>query len=303
VRNWTVSFKAVALGGAVGTAIGLLAFGFHTTTIDSGMGSALFLLAPFASGFSIALVAREPGSSNAAAVLSVAFSLLFLVAFGWEGVLCALLALPIIFAALFFGLLIGARAKSFIASRAKNQTTTMGMLLLLGPALIVAGQRIEAPLLLSPRMEVIETQVEVHASPEWVWSNIQSIDSIQASKPFLMYVGLPIPQRCEMKGQGVGAKRTCYFNAGYIEETVTGWNPPYFMGLSIDRTHMPGRHWLGFESAEYRLELRGDSTLLSRQTTVRSNLRPSWYWRFFERLGVESEHSYILRDVVLKAPH
>jgi hypothetical protein len=267
------------------------------------MGSTLFFLAPFASGFSIALVARGPGSTNAAAVLSVAFSLILLIAFGREGVLCSLLASPVIFGSLYVGLGIGRVARLFIIDRSKNQTTTMGMLLLLAPALIVAGQRIEAPFLQSPRTEVIESQAEVHASPEWVWSNIQSIDSIQASKPFLMYTGLPIPQRCEMKGQGVGAKRTCYFNNGYIEETVTGWTPPYFMGLSIDRTHMPGRHWLGFESAEYRLEPRGDSTLLSRQTTVRSNLRPSWYWRFFERLGVESEHNYILRDVVLKAPH
>jgi hypothetical protein len=118
-----------------------------------------------------------------------------------------------------------------------------------------------------------------------------------------MYVGLPIPQRCEMHGEGVGSKRTCYFDVGFIEETVTGWNPPYYMGLSIDRTHMPGRHWLGFESAEYRLEPRGGSTLLIRQTTVRSYLHPSWYWRGFERLGLESEHIYILRDVLQRAPH
>jgi hypothetical protein len=176
----------------------------------------------------------------------------------------------------FIGLGIGALANLFILARAKNQTTTMGMLLLLAPALIVAGEKIETPFLLSPRTEVVQTHAEVHDSPERVWPNILSIDSIQASKPFLMYVGLPIPQRCEMHGQGIGSKRTCYFDVGFIEETVTGWNPPYYMGLSIDRTHMPGRHWLGFESAEYRLEPRGGMTLLTRETTVRSYLHPSW---------------------------
>ena len=73
----------------------------------------------------------------------------------------------------------------------------------------------------------------------------------------LMYIGLPIPQRCVMNGRGVVAKRTCYFNAGYIEETVTEWSPPYRLGLSIHRTHMPGRRWLGFESAEYNLQGNG----------------------------------------------
>jgi hypothetical protein len=106
-----------------------------------------------------------------------------------------------------------------------------------------------------------------------------------------------------MQGQGIGAKRTCYFNVGYIEETVTGWDPPYYLGLSIDRTHMPGRHWLGFENAEYRLQADGSRTFLSRTTTISSHLRPAWYWRGFERLGVESEHDYILRDVVLRAAH
>ena len=52
---------------------------------------------------------------------------------------------------------------------------------------------------------------------------------------------------------------------------------------------MPGRH------AEYFLESRGAITVLARTTTVTSNLAPAWYWRRFERLGVGSEHRYILQ--------
>jgi len=152
-----------------------------------------------------------------------------------------------------------------------------------------------------PVTEVVQTTVKVSGSPDQVWREILAIDSIKASKPFLMYVGLPIPQPCRIQGHGVGAKRTCYFNSGYIEETVTTWNPPHYMGLSIDRTHLPGRHWLGFESADYRLEPWGDSTWLTRRTTVFSYLQPARCWRSWKRLGVESEHANILRDVVLKA--
>lgn len=184
-----------------------------------------------------------------------------------------------------------------------GQTTTTGVLLLIGPTLIFAGERIERPILQHPRTEVIETTVEVDDSPEGVWGRILSIDSVQASKPILMYIGLPIPQRCTMQGHGIGAKRTCYFNVGYIEESVTAWNAPYSLGLSIDRTHMPGRHWLGFESAEYRLQPNGRMTLLTRTTTISSRLHPAWYWRRFELLGVESEHNYILLDVVRRAAH
>jgi hypothetical protein len=301
--NWKASLKATAVGAVAGTAIGLIAFSFLTSRQYPNMGATLFLLVPVAAGFSIVLVARQPNSAAAAALLSVLFSLVLLVALGKEGELCAILAFPIMVAGLGIGAGIGILFRKLAVDRGKNRTTTTGILLLVSPALILAGDRIERPILQNPRTEMIQTTVEVNETPQQVWGRILSIDSIQASKPMLMYIGLPIPERCNMQGHGIGAKRTCYFNAGYIEETVTGWDPPYYLGFSIDRTHMPGRHWLGFENAEYRLRANGSRTLLTRTTTISSHLHPAWYWRPFERLGVESEHDYILRDVVLRAAH
>jgi hypothetical protein len=292
------SVLGAVVGIVVGTLFGLVAFHFLTPRQSPAMGQTLFLLVPVVAGFSITLVAREWESITAAGLISVLVTLLCLIAFGKEGPLCAVLAFPIIVVGLLGGVGIGILARKIFAA---NRTTPTGLLLLLGPVLIVAGERVETPTLRQPRTEIIQTAVEVNDPPDRVWSNILTIDSIQASKPLLMYVGLPIPQRCVMQGRGVGAKRTCYFNVGYIEETVTAWEPPYRLGLSIDRTHMPGRHWLGFESAEYRLEARGATTLLTRRTTVSSYLHPAWYWRGFERLGVEEEHSYILRDVAQRA--
>ena len=297
MRDWKASLRATVVGAMSGSAIGLLGFQFLTSRQYPNMGAALFWLVPVAAGFSVAMVARKSDSAVAAALLSVVGSLVLLIALGKEGVLCSILAFPIITLGLLIGLGIGVLVRKLFINRIKNQTTTTSILLLLAPIMVLTGERMERPLLQHPRTEVIQNAVEVNDSPERVWSNILSIDGVQASKPFLMYVGLPIPERCTLQGQGVGAKRTCYFNVGYIEETVTGWNPPVYMGLSINRTHMPGRHWLGFESAEYRLEPHGPMTLLIRRTTVSSHLYPSWYWRRFERLGVESEHIYILREL------
>jgi len=303
--NWKASLKAAVVGTISGTAIGLIAFFLLTSRQypNPRMGATLFLLVPVAAGLSIVLVARKPNSAAAAALFSVLCSLVLLVALGKEGVLCAILAFPIIVAGLGIGAAIGMLVRKLFVDGSKNQTTMTGILLLVGPTLIFAGDRIERPIFQHPRTEVIQTTVEVNETPQQTWGRILSIDSIQASKPLLMYVGLPIPQRCVMRDHGIGAKRTCYFDVGYIEETVTGWNPPYYLGFSIDRTHIPGRHWLGFEKAEYRLQANGSSTLLTRTTTISSHLHPAWYWRRFERLGVESEHNYILRDVVLRAAH
>jgi hypothetical protein len=151
------------------------------------------------------------------------------------------------------------------------------------------------------RVETVSTSVWVADTPEHTWMNIQSIDSIHSAKPWLMHVGLPVPQRCSLEKAGVGARRTCYFDQGYIEETVTEWDPPRSMQLQIDRAHMPGRHWLGFESAAYRLEPEGKGTRLTRTTVISSHLYPAWYWRPLERWGVESEHKYLLEDVADRA--
>jgi hypothetical protein len=298
VVDWNSSFKGVAVGAATGIAIGLLGF-FVNTIRYPGMGLVLFALVPFGAGFSITLVTKSFNRAVAAALLAVLASLVMLIAMGKEGLLCGILAFPIILGALLIGIGFGVLVGTLLL-RGKDRPTTTGMLLLIAPALIFVGRKIEAPTLAIPRTEVVESAIEVNDSPEHVWNDILDIDSIQASKPFLMHIGLPIPQKCVLQGAGVGAKRTCYFDAGYIEETITAWNPPREMKLSIDRTQMPGRHWLGFESAEYTLESKGPATLLTRRTTISSHLHPAWYWRPFERWGVESEHEYILRDVANK---
>jgi hypothetical protein len=153
------------------------------------------------------------------------------------------------------------------------------------------------PALDTVRREVVSNSIFLKAAPQEVWANIESIDSIDATKPLLMHFGLPVPQRCTLERKGVGAKRICYFENGFIEETITAWAPPYSMQLIIDRTNMPGRHWLGFEKAAYDLRQEGNGTRITRTTTITSHLYPVWYWRYFERLGVSSEHDYLLRDL------
>jgi hypothetical protein len=292
------SIKAAAVGAATGTAFGVASF--LILTRHRWMGSTLFLLTPVVAGFSIALVARGRNSAMAAALVSVLGTLGILIGLGKEGPLCAAMAFPVLVCGLFLGLGIGLLARRLLGDIDQNQATT-GMVLLVGPMLIFSAERIERPIIDHKRIEVVSTSISINDSPTHIWSMIQSFDSLQTTKPFLMHIGLPVPQRCTMQGHGIGAKRICYFDSGYIEETVTKWDPPYGMELRIDRTHMPGRHWLGFEDAKYSLRSDGPSTTLLRSTTFSSNLHPAWYWRPLERLGVESEHSYVLREVARKA--
>jgi len=261
------------------------------------MGDVMFYLVPFLAGFSIALVARRRTADMAAMGLATIASLGFLIAGGWEGLVCAVMAFPLLAGALILGAEVGRLFVIHVVGKLRRPGATTGLVLAVMPAVILIGHQAELKSLAVPRREAISNTVMLQAPPDAVWANIQSIDQIDVSKPWLMYMGLPTPIRCTLEKAGVGARRTCYFNNGFIQETITAWSPPYLMGLTIDRTNMPGRHWLGFESAAYELRQEGNTTRLTRTTIITSRLLPAWYWRYFERLGVEAEHDYILRDL------
>lgn len=286
--------KSIGLGTLTGIVVGLL--GFLIVSASPGMGMVMFFLVPVSAGFTIGLVTPKGKRAEASAMLAVGVTLLILIATKMEGLLCALMAFPLLIASIALGALLGAAFRTNPGQQGGGVRT--GTLALTIPVLIFTAHKAEEPMLSHPRIETISTTVRLHASPERAWSRIQSVDSIHSAKPWLMHIGLPVPLRCTLQKTAVGARRTCYFDKGYIEEIVTAWDPPHFMGLKIDRTHMPGRHWLGFENANYRLKQDGDSTLLTRTTIISSHLYPAWYWGPLERLGVESEHHYLLDDVV-----
>jgi len=280
-----------------GICVGLGGFFLAETPKASGMGPVMFLLVPVCSGFAIAMVTRPPNTDWAAMLLAAFITLSFLVAFKFEGLLCAVLAFPVLAVGLIIGAGLGHLFRRHVVERLRHQITGVTVIFALTPAIILASHRAEMPALNRARQETVSNTIFLKAAPQEVWADIQSIDSINATKPLLMHFGLPVPVRCSLERKGVGAKRTCYFENGFIEETITEWAPPYSMQLTIDRTNMPGRHWLGFENAAYELRQEGSGTRLTRTTTITSHLYPVWYWRYFERLGVSSEHEYLLRDL------
>ena len=286
LKDWRNVAVGLLTGTLTGIAVGLGGFFLATTPRTPSMGLIMFLLVPACAGFAIALVTEQPNTGFAAMLLAVLSSLALLVAFKREGALCTLLALPWLGIGLAAGALLGYLFRRYVLKNLRHQSATTACFLLFTPLVISLGHQVERQSPDSPRRETVSTAVELQAEPKDVWANLQSLDSIEARKPWLMYFGLPVPRRCTLERKGVGAKRTCYFENGSIEETVTEWAPPYSMRLTIDRTNMPGRHWLGFETAAYELRQDGQTTMLTRTTTITSHLYPVWYWRYFERLGV-----------------
>ncbi|HXN74687.1 MAG TPA: hypothetical protein VN861_19230 [Candidatus Acidoferrales bacterium] len=296
MHDWKEALKGVLVGALTGIVLGIGGFYLAEIPRTHAMGMVMFILVPFAAGFAITMVSHQPQRVSAAVLLATIASLALLIAAGMETLLCAVLAFPVLLGGLLIGIGLGYLFQKYVAKPGDSVTFT-SIVLLSMPLLVLAGHRVEVSALIHPRREVVTSTMKIAAEPVDVWTDLQSFDSLSAKKPWLMYVGLPIPMRCVMEGSGVGAKRTCYFDHGYIQETVVEWSPPHVMLLSIDRTNMPGRHWLGFEQARYELQRDGSGTILTRSTTIISNLYPAWYWRPLERWGVNSEHGYIFSDL------
>jgi hypothetical protein len=307
LHKWQGLLKGVLLGALTGIGLGLGGFLLAEIPKTHAMGAVVFLLVPFAAGVAITLVSHSLERISAAVLLATLGSLAILIAMKMETPVCALMAFPLLFVGLLGGVGIGYGLGYLIRKlKAKfggGEATFTSIVLLTMPVLIFAGHRLELTNPIQARRQVVTSMIRISAEPEQVWADLQSFDALAGDKPLLMYVGLPVPIRCVMEGRGRGAKRTCYFDHGYIQETVIEWLPPNMMRLSIDRTNMPGRHWLGFEDAEYDLRREGSETVLTRSTTIVSYLYPAWYWGPLERWGVQSEHGYVFSDLARRALH
>lgn len=264
----------------------------------SSLGVTMFLFLPAATGFVTVLSVRYWRAVAISLLIAMILCLAGLVFTGLEGIVCVAMASPILMVGAMLGAGIGALVKQQFPT---DRTYSMAIAPILAGMSVFGAGKIEDSLEPAFRAEIVESTVIIGASPQVVWDAIVEFDGVQGPKPLLLRMGLPIPQSCSIRGSGVGSERVCRFNSGFIRERVTQWDEPHRLELDVETVQLPGRHWLGFQRATYTLNRRDDgATRVRRTTTVTSTLRPAFYWRFFERLGTETEHDYILNSLKTK---
>ena len=288
--------KGLLVGTAVAVLFGL--GGFFLVRDETGsMGVVLFVLLPLATGFATAIVVRGKTLIIGALLMGLIICTGALLATKMEGWVCVLMSAPLIAIGLTVGAIVGAFIRRRITEPNKPNRIFTSLLLLVIPFFLMGANRTEQQSRRTPRELTVENRLVVKASPEAAWNQLRSIDKVSATKGILMKIGLPVPVSCSMEGEGVGAKRTCYFEEGHIEERVTEWNPPKSMKLEITKFDVPGRPWLSFKDASYDIVQENGQTVIIRRTTIISNLSPVFYWRPLEKLGVETEHEYLFDEL------
>jgi len=150
----------------------------------------------------------------------------------WEGLICIVLALPIM---LFFSSLGGL----FTVTAASESGATLPIILLLPYVVMPLEHGRVAP------REIVETTTEttISAPANVVWRHVVSVDSIRPDeeRPALFTaIGFPRPISATLSHEGVGGIRDATFQGGiHFVETVTRWEPERAIGFTIRAQPVP----------------------------------------------------------------
>lgn len=254
-------------------------------------GSTLFIVLPLIVGISAGILPNRKYGLIGAFIGLIAFFIL-LIAGHLEGLGCLIFTLPLAAIAIAIGWFI----VKYFRERINNKSNTLKFFIL--PFFFFGSSAlIENIIGNSKAQDVVATSMYLPYPPEKVWDYIKAVDTLDTSKPFWLKLGLPVPQKCVLESEQVGAKRTCYFAEGTIEEEVTEYKKPEALKMKVTKYNLQGMHWLSFKDAIYTFEKKGNGTVITRTTTYYSELKPRFYWRLCEQQAIGDEHEYVLNDL------
>ncbi|NGF58240.1 polyketide cyclase [Parapedobacter sp. SGR-10] len=264
----------------------------------------LFVLLPVVLGIAVGTMKVRKYALHGA-ILTTVLLLIAIYIPGMSGVICIVMAIVLVIPFIFLGYVVVRLAKRY---RKINDTNKLSILTLpLLPFLIVAPSE---HYLKKEKEEIISVSTEkiFDYSPEQVFDAIKSVDTLDAEKPLLLQFDLPIPVKCVLEKEEVGAKRICYFKGGRmsnadfgggtITEIVTEYERGKVLKMDVVDYTLVGRNWLGFKEAIYYFEpIEEGKCKMTRITTYTSVLTPRFYWEPMEKLGIQQEHEYVFNNL------
>ncbi len=260
-----------------------------------GYGLSFFVFLPFVLGYILGKSTIRKFSLYGLIFSLTLFFILLLVG-GLEGMVCILMAMPLVLIAVALGYAI---KRLIERSKKINQSNDIIKSSILPLVLFLGFGFLEKELTKNDK-EIISVKTEMvfpYTATE-VYETIKSVDTLIAEKPFLMRLDLPIPYKCILEKEEVGGLRICYFTGGTITERITELEKAKVLRMNVIDYNLTGRKWLGFKEAIYYFDQVGqDSCKLTRITTYTSVLTPRFYWQPLEKIGISQEHDYVFDNL------
>ncbi|WP_422010410.1 SRPBCC family protein [Roseateles sp.] len=278
---------------AVGVAFGLAARGLAEAHLPFGLYPMMFSfigIVPFAVGAVTVYVAERSerhtvGYHFRSGFLANVFLVLGTLAILWEGLICAILIVPLL--ALVGG--IGGLAMGWICRATRWPRASVSAFAAL--PLLAAG--IEAPLPLPDRFGNLQGERFVAASPEQVWAQLMDMPAIgpeEMADGWMYRIGVPLPLSGVTQQDGKTLVRHVEMGRGIrFDQVSTDWQPAQrvrwtyrFSADSFppramdDHVRIGGRHFDLIDTV-YTLQPEGAGTRLRVAMSYRVTTQFNWY--------------------------
>lgn len=299
------SHKRLITGSIVGLTLAALALAMvHTGTY----GLTLFIVLPVALGALAAWVVKAKTAANAvyAGMFANLIASLAFLAFGLEGAVCIVMALPL---ALPLGALGGWLAYSSIQKRHKRIFAGgTAMLALLPFSLGTLGFDVTA----KPDVFEVRSSIEIAAPPERVWKNVVTFSELPPPTEWYFKIGIAYPIRARIVGTGPGAVRYCEFSTGPFVEPIQVWDEPHLLRFSVIQNPAPLNEWSPYSKIMprhlhgYLISKQGQflltalpngHTLLEGTTWYQHGLWPEAYWTIWSQAIIHRIHMRVLNHI------
>lgn len=257
-------------------------------------GWTMFVALPFIVGLSAGLLPSKKYGLYGVYIGLIAFCI-FLLLGHFEGLVCLIYTLPIAWILI----LLGYAISKYIRKKTDKNPNTLKFVIV--PLIVLSSSTLIEYLVGNSKIEdSVSTSMSLPYSPDKVWDFIKSVDTLASNRSFWLKIGLPVPLKCVLESETIGAKRTCYFEGGYIEEELTEIKKPVILKMKVTNYKLKGRHWLSFKDAIYTFSQKVNGTVITRTTTYFSELKPRFYWKLCEHHAIESEHDYVLNNLKIR---
>jgi hypothetical protein len=279
---------------------------FPRSEIFGEMSVGFLILLPFAIGFTTIFWIERRSAQRVVVWATLPWVPIFggtitTVLVYWEGMICAVLFLPIsLTLSTLGGLAAGYMVRCKSSRKAGN--LTLGCILVL-PLLVTPW---EGKVFSQNELRNVDTSILIHASPDVVWRNIERVREIQANElapSWTRRIGFPAPLEATLSSEGIGGVRHATFTGGVLFiENVDEWEPNERLAFSIhaqssqipkwtldDHVRVGGR-FFDVLRGEYVIEPVSDGVVRLRLSS-RHRLTTDFNW--YARLWTDA----IMRDI------
>lgn len=272
-------------------------------------GWSVFLFIPFILGFLppyITGIRTKLTKSMAYKLSFIALGLacLAMLVFAIEGLICLMMASPLLILAVWLGSYIGYKSSS---KNFMNPTNTTILFILLSIS-FMSFDYVNKPINLIP----VKTKITVNANIQYVWKNVVTFDKINQPVDWIFKTGISYPTDATIEGRGVGAVRYCNFTTGSFVEPITKWEEPHLLQFDVKEQPIPMNEYNPFwevhpphldgyfksYKGQFKLtRVSENTTELEGTTWYKVDIYPEFYWKAWSNFIIHKIHKRVLNHI------